>query len=144
MSVVRSVTFELPATGTPTGDLYDITVPVPSGTMVLSSARVDIPLATPTVYSSIPKSVLLQIGTVVGSAFVVDNDPASNYFRVALELNTVTIGGTTYLSSQTYPGTSFRMNGDLNRQCVFKVYDANGAPLSPSYFSFHFTVVSPV
>lgn len=145
--VVRSLTFEKPSGGTPPGDLYDITTAIPSGTLVLSSARVDIILATPTDYASIPKSVSLEIGTVVGNSFVVDNDVKSNYFKVTLSMeNRTTIGGVTYLTSLTYPNTSFRMNGDLNRQCVFRVRGEDGSVIDEDvlvYWCFHLTAVSP-
>lgn len=136
--MMKSVTFE---GTTPTG-LYDLTVQVPNGTMILSSARIDILLATPTDYASIPKSISLEIGTVVGSQYVIDNNVAANYFKVILENNIITIGANTYLSSVTYPNTSFKMNGDLNKQCVFSVRDQNGVLLDSTilkFWSFHFT-----
>lgn len=152
MSVVRSLTFEMPNTGVqPAGYLYDITTPVPSGTLVLSSARVDIALTTPLDYASIPKSLSLEIGTVVGNSYVVDNDVSSNYFKVTLSMeNRTTIGGVTYQTSLTYPNTSFRMNGDLQRQCVFRLHRPDGTVYEDDdtvnvlkYFCFHFTVVGP-
>lgn len=147
MSVVRSLTFEKPSTGLPPGDLYDITTPVPSGTLVLSSARVDLVLATPINYATIPKSISLEIGTVIGNSYVVDNDISSNYFKVTLSMeNHTTIGSTTYQTSLTYPNTSFRMNGDLQRQCVFRVRKPDGTVYQDAdlaYFCFHFTVVGP-
>jgi len=142
MSVVRSLTFEK-LEETPLGGLYDITSPIPSGTLVLSSARIDLVLPTPGDYETIPKSISLEIGTIVGNSFVIDNDVSANYFKVILKMDTVVIGGVTYLTSLTYPNTSFRMNGDLNRQCVFRIRSSTGDILDPAYFCFHFTAVSP-
>lgn len=139
---VRSLTFEK-QTSTPLGDLYDITTPIPNGTVVLSSARVDFLLATPTDYSSIPKSISLEIGTIIGNEFVIDNDPTANFFKVILNLNLVSVGASTYLSSITTPNTSFRMTGDLQRRCVFRIRDGRtGTLVNPDYFCFHFSVVS--
>ena len=139
---VRSLTFERQST-TPIGDIYDITTPIPNGNIVLSSARVDFLLATPTDYSSIPKSISLEIGTIIGNEFVVDNDPTANYFKVILNMNLVTVGANTYLSSVTTPNTSFKMSGDLQRRCVFRIRSNTGAIVSPDFFSFHFTALSP-
>ena len=138
---MRSLTFE----GTEPTARYDITTSVKNGTIILSSARVDILLNAPITYASIPKSISLEIGTIVGSDYVIDNNPSSFFFKVMLDNTTMVVDTATYLSSITYPNTSFKMNGDLDKQCVFSVRDDNGALLDAAilkYFSFHFTVVS--
>ena len=142
MSVVRSLTIEKQAVA-PAGGYYEIPRSVPEGVMILNSARVDILLTSPNDYSSYPKSVSLEFGTIIGGDFVLDNSPASNWFKVVLDLSTVTIGADTYLSSTTYPETSFKMSGDLANRFVFKIRDQNGTILDPAYFLFHFSVVSP-
>lgn len=141
MSVLRSLTIEKQTTAPP-GGIYDITVPIPNGNMILSAARVDILLPTPTDYASIPKSVSLQIGTIIGNDFVVDNDPSANFFKVILELSIVQIDTDYYLSSNTNPNTGFRMNGDLNQKLAFVIRDNNGTIIDPDFFAFHFSILS--
>lgn len=141
MSVVRSVTFEKQAIA-PLGGIYELPRDIPNGVMVLNSARADFLLATPNDYASYPKSISLEIGTIVGSDFVIDNQPESNWFKVALDLSVIQINGNHYLSSLTNPQTSFRMNGDLSRRCVFVIRDQTGAIVDPAYWIFHFSVIS--
>lgn len=140
MSVIRSFTVEKQAVN-PAGSIYFIPHRIPNGNIILSSARIDLLLATPNVYASIPKSVTLEIGNIVGD-FVIDNDPYQNFFKVILELNIVNIDGDSYLSSITNPNTSFLMSGDLDQNFKFIIRDQTGTILDPAFFSFHFTVVS--
>ena len=141
MSVIRSLTFERQAVAPP-GGIYELPRDIPNGTMILNSARVDILLATPNVYASYTKSISLEIGTIVGSDYVVDNQPEQNWFKVALDLTVIQINGDHYLSSLTNPQTSFKMNGDLARRCIFRIRDEDGVIIDPAYWCFHFSVLS--
>lgn len=141
MSVIRSFTVEKQAVN-PVGSIYFIPHRIPNGNIILSSARIDLLLATPNNYASIPKSVTLEIGNIVGD-FVIDNDPYQNFFKVILELNIVQVNGDHYLSSVTNPNTSFLMSGDLEQNFKFIIRDQTGTILDPEFFSFHFTIVSP-
>lgn len=138
--MIRSLTIERQSTPPP-GSYYDFTRRIPAGVLVLASARVDIELPTPTVYSSIPKSISLELGSVTSSSTVIDNDPDNFYFKVVLEMNIIDIGGTKYLSSTTYPGTSFTMSAPIESNTVFRIKDQTGADLYPAYFSFHFNAI---
>lgn len=141
MSTIRSLTFEKQAVA-PSGGIYEITRSIPAGVYILNAARVDLLLATPNDYSSIPKSVSLEIGTVLQSDVVVDNTPSSNLFKVILDMSIVQINGDYYLSSVTYPNTSFTVTSELANRCVFKIRDQSGNELTPDYFCFHFSVVN--
>lgn len=141
MSTIRSLTFEKQSTA-PSGGIYEITRSVPAGVYILNAARVDLLLATPSDYASIPKSVSLEIGTILQSDVIIDNTPSSNLFKVILDMSIVQINGDHYLSSLTYPNTSFTVTSDLANRCVFKIRDQDGVELTPNYFCFHFSTIS--
>lgn len=145
--MIKSLTIEKQAGAAP--ERYNLTRDIPAGTIILNSARVDFKLNgdppnpyDPDDYTKIPKSISLELGNVTSSQYVIDNDPDNFYFKVVLELNIVQVGSDYYLSSTTYPATSFKMSDALYRQCVFKVRDATGTEIQPDYFCFHFTVVN--
>lgn len=140
---MRSLTFE----GTDPNKLHDITVSIPNGTLILAAARFDFTTATPPVYANSVKTVAIELGTVIGNSYVVDNDPQACYFKVIVDSrNIVDFADSKYITSITYPNTGFKMQGDLHRQCQLTLRNGQtGAVLGSDlkYYCLHFNLIGP-
>ena len=131
----KIITFE----GTSNTNLFDMTLDTEDGqTLILKQARFEITYTG----NNFPRMVNIQLGNVVSTDHVIDNDSGYNYFKTILDHNPYTVDATLRNISVTYPQTAFKMSGRLNKMCQVNLYDSTHAALGGLvYFSLQFQLV---
>ena len=131
----KIITFE----GTSNTNLFDMTLDTEDGqTLVLQQARFEITYTG----NNFPRMVNIQLGNVVSTDHVIDNDVSFNYFKTILDHNPVTVDAVLRNISVTYPQTAFKMSGRLNKMCQVNLYDSTHTPLPGLvYFSMQFLLI---
>ena len=133
---LKVLTFESSSGGN--GGTYDITTPLSNVSLVLANARIDIKA------SANVNTVSIELGNVINSTNVIDNDTDHFYLKMPLVRNLVNVSGTDYFMSYCQPMIGFKASGDITRQIKFQLRKEDGNLITSTditYFCFQFQVI---
>ncbi len=135
---LKMLTFEYNASkGLTNGGNYNMTSRLSNVTLVLVNFRIDTVDAN---FASTLPSISLEIGNVVNSNNVIDNDVNNFFLKVPLIRNSS--GGVNSTSCQ--PMLGFKSSGDVPQLCSFFIRYADGSLVPANainYFIFQFQVI---
>lgn len=141
--MIKTVTFE----GTTPSGLYDMTMELNSGNLILMNSKVITEPIAPSTTAPY-ESISLQIGGVVNSFNTIDNDPNNFLFKHKLKNIPELDNAGSYTGrfmSDYEPQVGITMGGSLNKVVTFSLRDSSGNQLDPTilkYFFFQFQYIS--